>query len=366
MILDNDYFNEVIDNRYRLNKKYSNYYIKLHHSNLNMYKDSSNSDRFLCDTFLKKGFRIRDCMNSSLWNKYEENKVLDLVKTNRCMDNRFCPNCKKVDISRFICNFIDKYKIIKDDYVPYMLTLTVPNCEPDLLDFTLKKMCSSFRKLYYYLSKMNLYPFSISGGVRVLEITYNAISNTYHPHYHCLVLFRKIDFELYSFFLNNIHKHLYSKKKDDYNYISDYCAYIIKIWSLIWFDKRLSNSNLNMYNFSPGQSECLDVKWLQVDLRLLDDNGVLEIFKYTFKDSDVVNYDVFQTLYLNLMYKRLRQGFGLLYDIKCEDFSEEEIEELDLKIAEAPSELIIHDLKELLLNFSDYKKYSRKNSDKYI
>ena len=366
MELSNSYFEDALSNKFNYNKKYSNWYIGLHNSNINTYTDSNGDTNFFCDTYLKKGFRILDCMELSLWNEYPDNKVLDLVKTNRCMDNRFCPNCKKVDISRFICNFINKYKTIQEEYVPYMLTLTVPNCSANELDSTLKKLTSCFRKLYYYLEKMNLYPFCIRGGVRVLEITYNKNTNMYHPHYHCLVLFRNADIYTYSCFLNPIHKHLYSKKINDYNYISDYCSYIIKIWSLIWQGKRLSKYNIDFYQFKPGQSECFDIQWLQVDLRPLDDRGVLEIFKYTFKDSDVLNYDVFKTLYFSLMHKRLRQGFGVLYDLKCEDFTEEEIEELNLEFEEAPYELIIFQLQELLQTYPDYKKYSRMNSDKYI
>lgn len=366
LILPNEYFEEAISNKNSLNLKYSKMYIKMHNDDDNFYFSCDGGKKFLCDTYLKKGYRISECMDLSLWDKYDENKVLDLALTNRCMDNRFCPNCKRVDISRFISNFYQAYSSLETDYIPFMLTLTVPNCEPVDLDYTIKRLSLCFRKLIKYLNKQLVYPFGIPGGVRVLEVTYNDNSNTYHPHYHCLVLFRKCDYDIYSIFFNKIHKHLYSVKSCDYNYLSDYCIYITKIWSLIWQNKRLSRSNLDMFDFIPGQACCYDIKWLQCDLSPLDDKGVYEIFKYTFKDADIVSYDVFKTLYLSLSRKRLRQGFGIFYNLKCEDITEEEVEELDLEFKEVPDELKIYKLQELLTCYSDYTKISRKNSESHL
>lgn len=368
--LDDEYFKEVDFNRRSINLKYSQYYLKMHEDFDNVYHiqiGNGAGDALMhhCYTYFKKSVRIKNCMNYSEWDFYRLNNVMDLKFTNRCMDNRFCPNCKKVDINRFILNFMDFYKDLVNDYVPYMLTLTVPNVTGDLLSETLSRMSKCFSRLIKYLNKCYVYPFEIAGGVKVLELTYNSVLNTYHPHYHCLVLFKKEVVFNYSFFFDCTYRHLFSKKNNDYNYISDYCCYVIKIWSLIWQGKRLSKSNIGLYNFSPGDISCLDVQWLQCDLVKLDQRGVFEIFKYTFKDVDIVNYRVFKTISKALCRRRLRQGFGIFYNLKCEDISEKDIEPLVLKQKEDP-ELLILKLQDLLLGFTDVKKVSRKNSDTVI
>lgn len=47
--------------------------------------------------------------------------------------------------------------------------------------------------------------------------------------------------------------------------------------------------------------------------------GIYEVFKYCFKDIDIKNYEIFKHLYIGLKSKRLRQGYGKLYNLKLED-----------------------------------------------
>ena len=47
--------------------------------------------------------------------------------------------------------------------------------------------------------------------------------------------------------------------------------------------------------------------------------GIYEIFKYCFKDIDIKNIEIFKCLVLGLRNKRIRQGYGLFYNIKVDD-----------------------------------------------
>jgi len=56
------------------------------------------------------------------------------------------------------------------------------------------------------------------------------------------------------------------------------------------------------------------------DIRELDmPKGIFETFKYCFKDVDIKNIDIFRDLFFVLKRKRLRQGYGELYNVKLEE-----------------------------------------------
>ncbi|MGL5648771.1 MAG: protein rep, partial [Clostridium sp.] len=114
-----DFSNEILEKmdkkKKEFNSQYSDYYYSMFQE-FNLKKYSNRSDS------------INDCMNLWLWDKYEKNKLLDLQKVNRCKNNRFCPNCKVLDISKFIYEFKKYYtELIPQGYKAYMLTLTVPS-----------------------------------------------------------------------------------------------------------------------------------------------------------------------------------------------------------------------------------------------
>lgn len=309
---------------------------------------------------------ISKCMNHSIWELYPDNNLMDLKQIYRCKDNRFCPNCKKVDISKFIFKVKNILPELLNDYDAYMLTLTIPNCDGSELSDTLKYLSKCFQKLNLFFSQSNKkeHYLNFIGGFKVLEITYNKILNSYHPHYHCMVLIDKtVDKNLF----NKVYKDRYSNKRAEYNYISFFEILLKQVWSLIFHGIRLSKSNLKFYNFSPGDDYILntDMPWLEIDFRKLDDKGIYEIFKYTFKDIDVINFNVFKTLYFGLSGKRLRQGFGKLYNFKCEDLDEDIIDDIDnyLEKKEEPQEILVKSLKALINEYNNVTKISRFNSD---
>lgn len=46
---------------------------------------------------------------------------------------------------------------------------------------------------------------------------------------------------------------------------------------------------------------------------------IFKVFKYCFKDLDIKNLEIFGILYFGLKRKRLRQGYGELYNVKVDD-----------------------------------------------
>lgn len=93
----------------------------------------------------------------------------------------------------------------------------------------------------------------------------------------------------------------------------------------------------------------------------MDSAGIVEVLKYTFKDTDIKSYDVFKNIELAISNKRIRQGYGILYNLKLEDDADGEKLSLEefLNESEVPSLLVVREIKELLTSYRDYKKISR-------
>lgn len=351
-----EFTNEILENMERkksFNYQYGNWYY-------GMYKEY---EKNVYDT---RAERIANCMNLWQWDKYEQNKVLDLQKVNRCNNNRFCPNCKILDMSKFIHLFRKVYEEYSNlGYNAYMLTLTVPSVLGEDLKNTIEKLNRSFRKLTekysYDINNIKSYQdrlFQIDGGIKVLEITYNE-KNGFHPHFHCVVFTKeKIHNDL-------LKKHIegkWSNKRQSFNKKSFIDLQIGQLWSMIWYGERLSQKNINDIVYDPKEEYFKkDKKCLEVDFVPLDEKGIYEVFKYTFKDTDIKNYYVFKTLVQSLENKRIRQGFGILFNMQCEDIDDGEVQELNLEIKENPVSLLTYEIKELVSTYRHYTKISRFN-----
>lgn len=339
---------------------------------LNMY------NKYKADNLKNKSDRLKKCLDYWLWDKYQQNKVLDLKKVNRCMDNRFCPNCRALSLSDALVNFKPKHEHMIKQYYPYMLTITVPNVRGEVLNETIKKMNKAFTKFHrwFHDDKKNSFKnryFKIAGTVKVLEVTVQKTdSNMYHPHFHCITYLDLDNLVEAEQILDKNIKGAYSKKRKDYIYYSEADIQVMKLWKFAFDNIRISNyKNLEKYpNEFIFEYDKATEKWFsnyyQCDLRPLDTKGVYEVFKYTFKDTDIKTQSNFETLYLALDKKRIRQGYGLLYnlDLECEDTERDAKEDLSIYLTvnknEAPTELITQELNTLLnLEYHDYKKISR-------
>lgn len=354
-----EFTNEVLQDmefkRVNYNLKYSKWYYSMS-EHLGSEKQKNRSER------------IKSCLDIWLWDKYEQNQVLDLQKVNRCNNNRFCPNCKLLDISKFIHKFrkvYEEYRLL--GYKFYMLTLTVPSVKGEDLKDTIDKLNKSFRilteKYSYDINSRKAYKdrlLKIDGGIKVLEITYNP-NKGFHPHFHCIIVVKdEIDKELLEKNING----KYSNKRKSINKKSLIDMQIGKLWSMIWYGDKLTKENIDNVNYHPNEifydleetKKCLEVDFVE-----LDDKGIYEVFKYTFKDTDIRNYYVFSTLVQALENKRIRQGFGILFNMKCEDIEDGEIQELSLEIEENPVSLLTYEINELITTYRNYKKISRFN-----
>ena len=353
-----EYTNEILEKiklKKQENKRYSRYYFRL---------AKENKDQISYSEKLKnKSDNILDCLNLWEWHKYEKNKLLDLQRVNRCKNNRFCPNCRKLDLAKCIHSFQKPFSdLLLDGNYPYLLTLTIPNCPGDKLEETIDFLNKCFARLWrgFFEDSQNTIKFrelEFTACLKVLEITYNRQRKDYHPHLHCVV-FSKYYNEFY--FRKYIRGH-HSNKRRSLNFHSEADLHIAKIWTMIVDKVRLTEKNyFNMPN-DP-------TKLYQVDIKEMDDSGIYEVLKYTFKDSDVANYEVFKTLVGALANKRIRKGYGSLLTFKAEFVEEgdkQSIEEF-LVEKEDPTGLLTREISELITTYKEYKKISRFTPNEYM
>lgn len=349
-----EFTNEVlkeIDNKKELNKVYSKYFYRLSLELQEILLKKS-------ETYKKKSDRINDCLNLWQWDVYHQNKLMDLQRVNRCMDNRFCPNCRKLNLASAIHNFSPHFKKLLDDgYFPYLLTLTIPNVKSDCLNLTIDKLNKSFRKF------LDLFNQDIGNGkkgfkgrlikfdacLKVIEITCNNINGTYHPHFHCIVFSKDYN----EFLFEKRHQGPFQRKTNSYIKFSDMDIHIMKIWKMCFDGLRTSLKNYNFMSDNWFDLYLCDIKEMNV-------NGIYEVMKYTFKDTDINSYNNFKTIFLALEGKRIRQGYGLLYNLKLEEEEGEKqsLEEF-LQKEESPEKILSKAINELITVYSNYKKISR-------
>lgn len=110
----------------------------------------------------------------------------EVKRANLCRD-RFCPTCTwRLSLRRFaeMCAVMAHVQDYGTAYSASFLTLTVKNCNPEDLRENLKKMSAAWNRLACgrQFKKM------VVGWARSLEITYNAKTNQFHPHYHVILL----------------------------------------------------------------------------------------------------------------------------------------------------------------------------------
>ena len=338
-----------------------------HNANYFLHMESETSN----ERFLKRAERMYQCMDLLLWDKYETNKLLDLKKVNRCKD-RFCPNCRSVSNAIALAKFKKPFEdLLSKGYKPFLLTLTVPNVPGEQLKDTIDKMQSSAR---VFMKKLNLRNknslksriFTVEAGIRSLEITVEKKrSNYYHPHFHILVFLTEYELTHFEKVISDGYD---SNRKP--RFISSADIFISKLWTMIYDGVSLKHfSNIpDRIIYSDGVRN-----YYSCDIRELElPGGLYEVFKYAFKDSDIKTYEHFKTIFKAIDGRRLKQGYGELYNMNydCDD-DELELDKADdirqyLAHEESPSKLFSTTLEELTTVYKAYRKISRFKGSEHI
>ena len=143
------------------------------------------ADKMMDAGFEERGKRMRFCGTFLVQSRCPDCGKSTISSANLCRD-RLCPTCSwRLSLRRFaeMCSTMQLLTDI-DTYDAGFLTLTVRNCHPSQLRFTLQKMAEDWNRMLAQRSVKG----KIWGWAKSLEITYNKRTNTFHPHYHIIML----------------------------------------------------------------------------------------------------------------------------------------------------------------------------------
>lgn len=316
------------------------------------------------EVFLGKSKSINLCCKYFDLDYFRLQAVKNIKRVNLCHD-KFCFNCQSViSLSRQskFAPFLNKFR---KDYKVCHMVLTVPNCYGEELELLLDKMYDKFPYLMRYfklkrskVAGIDFLKYGYGGSVRGLECTYNRKTFLYHPHFHCMVLFRK-DLDLEGKFINSFSYDRGVKVRD----FSELEILIQKIWYLLMNDIKVTKKNIE--ELKEGYSCFIE-----------DSEGHYhEVFKYAIKGAFdksegayIYKESIFKILYKALYKRRMIQGYGVLYKIKDENevYIDEvilnEYEKALYKLYELESpEFVVESLEEVIDYSKQNIRYMSKN-----
>jgi hypothetical protein len=126
------------------------------------------------DSPLNKAYRrtLFDCCSTIM----QEGKKL----TARYCDARWCNTCNRIRVAKLLNGYLKPLSELKN---PHFVTLTIPNVNKAELKPVIAGMIRTFQNIV----KANRRAGNALNGVRKLECTYNAVFDTYHPHFHMII-----------------------------------------------------------------------------------------------------------------------------------------------------------------------------------
>jgi len=202
---------------------------------------------------MKKSYRVADCGSFLEFKRFHEDGSIKLNRANFCKV-RLCPMCAwRRSLKTFgqVSKVMDQATKVKD-YRFIFLTLTVKNCEGEELSKTIDALFHAYKKL----SERKKFKLAIKGWFRALEVTHNLEQDTYHPHFHIILMVNK------SYF------------KDTKIYMSQ------AEWTDMW------QSCLKV-DYTP----LVDVRAFKTKTKLETSKSVAEVATYTVKDNDYIVKD---------------------------------------------------------------------------
>lgn len=136
----------------------------------------------------RKAQRVGDCGS---WLEFfktrnteieEGSREFKLHRANFCRE-RLCPMCAWRRSYKIFGQVSQIMEYLGDNYRYIFLTLTVPNCSPERLSEVVDDMVKGFNRLMHRKAVQR----AVKGYFRVLEVTRNKKTGTYHPHFHVVL-----------------------------------------------------------------------------------------------------------------------------------------------------------------------------------
>jgi hypothetical protein len=311
----------------------------------------------------KQAAVMNNCMKKWELDLYKKNKVAHIKKIEKCY-NKFCYNCRVVEVARNISEFLPKHELmIEKGYVPLMVTFTVKNVKSNELTKTINKLFIDFGKMVEKLSRSRQHggiarPFDLKAAFSTLEINRNFERDDWQPHLHGIFYIEKLEYENGDF--KKYIKAEFQKRSQTYKYISEIDLYLRCLWTLVNGNKVDMKAIYHSY-LGEKDGETILVEnngLLKADITEVTDGYILEVMKYTYKMKDINNYEDFKVLYRALWKFVKTRFYGELFNLVIEDIEEKEKEDISQYLLE--KEISINEIHDLDYIFTMVRKYDYK------
>lgn len=196
-----------------------------------------------------KAARLESCSDFLGFGERENSDGYKLIRSSFCRV-RLCPMCQWRRSVKLVTQLGLLLNVLKEDgCLDYLfLTLTQRNCELLELSRGIDELSKAFNRFRGYKDLKKV----VRGWFKALEVTYNRLTNTWHPHFHVLLAVPK------SYFHSR-------------DYLSQ--AKFVELW------RRALG-----VDYDP----VVDVRRVKGDLEKV----LLEVAKYTVKDAGLFNADI--------------------------------------------------------------------------
>lgn len=253
----------------------------------------------------KKSKTVGSCANFIEYGVYSDDTAR-LNKVYFCKD-KLCPLCawrKELKLFNQVSKCVDVLQAQKYRFV--FVTLTMRNCEAT--SKALQETLDDYNAAYVRLVRLNRIKRIVKGAYRAIEVTYNAETDTFHPHMHLIWVVPKNYFDSHDYIKQSELCELWKQSLNiDYTPICD-----IRVVS--------------------GKKVNKNGKIISFDLK----SAVAEACKYAIKQSDYLNHSdevndkVVMELVKALARRRLVSFYGVFAEVRRQLNLDDDIENGDL------------------------------------
>lgn len=322
---------DKINRRTKKNETIAEYYVDL-------YEDTRDGLGLENDTLLSRADSIKKCCKYWDIDYYKFQGVKDVLRTNRCKD-RFCDCCGSAQAKQREEKYTPFLDELAKKFDIYHIVFTVPNPEREIVQSTVSRMYKAFSHFIRFftgnakIKGVDFLQYGFVGAIRALEITKSKVYGNFHPHFHCLFIFKKGVSSLMgkprhvnSYSFNNpdikrVHKKIEYGSPE--RFFTDFEILIQKVWRLCVEGEKVNASNID--EMKEGYSAIAENACGKYH----------EVFKYAtkgiFKDREegcIGNYYDFVAMFYTLYKRHVIQGYGIL---RAFDFEEPAALEADEK-----------------------------------
>lgn len=155
---------------------------------LDIYQEKKETNLIIAQAFrhlgeIKRAIRLEECGTALVFGKHESGAVT-LAQANFCRE-RLCPMCQWRRSLRLGVVLTERIKkLSKENLTPLFLTLTVKNVKGEDLKETVSSVLYAWQ---HTLSRRKEWKKYVKHSIRTLEVTYNRLRKTYHPHLHAII-----------------------------------------------------------------------------------------------------------------------------------------------------------------------------------